>query len=226
MARVKIGNVFPSDQYLLERCAPTGYGLGSDSVLLTSKDDLNKIKANGWYYWNYNDKPANVPITASTSYLQAMRVWTTAGSTACQELVDISGSTYQGCKMQRTMYGSDVYDWEWVNPPMLAGYEYRTTERYMGKPVYIKLVDCDGMPSPNSTKEVEHGIQPISHIVDFGGEMMPSYANPISLPFRFSSDNYAYLSVDVHRVVLESGATDLAAYTDVHVWIKYTKTTD
>ena len=28
------------------------------------------------------------------------------------------------------------YPWEYVNPPMLLGVEYRTTERYQGKPVY------------------------------------------------------------------------------------------
>lgn len=28
-------------------------------------------------------------------------------------------------------------DWEWENPPMVADVEYRTTERYNGKPVYV-----------------------------------------------------------------------------------------
>lgn len=31
---------------------------------------------------------------------------------------------------------------EWVNPPMVLGVEYRTTERYNDKPVYTKLIDC------------------------------------------------------------------------------------
>jgi hypothetical protein len=34
-------------------------------------------------------------------------------------------------------------EWEWVNPPMVAGVEYRTTERYKGVAVY-KKVDNDG----------------------------------------------------------------------------------
>lgn len=37
--------------------------------------------------------------------------------------------------------GTKWYPWEWVNPPMLFGTEYRTTERYMGKPVYVKMVN-------------------------------------------------------------------------------------
>ncbi len=30
---------------------------------------------------------------------------------------------------------------EWINPPMIPGVEYRTTERYNGKPVYTKFID-------------------------------------------------------------------------------------
>lgn len=29
-------------------------------------------------------------------------------------------------------------EWEWINPPLHQGYEYRTTERYNGHPVFIK----------------------------------------------------------------------------------------
>lgn len=36
---------------------------------------------------------------------------------------------------------------EWVNPPMLNGVEYRTTERWSGKAVYTKLIDCGKMPN-------------------------------------------------------------------------------
>ena len=40
--------------------------------------------------------------------------------------------------------------WEWVNPPMLLGIEYRTVERFQGKPVYVKVVDC-GVMTNNKT---------------------------------------------------------------------------
>ena len=36
---------------------------------------------------------------------------------------------------------------EWVNPPMFLGVEYRTTERYNGKPVYVKAVDFGPLPN-------------------------------------------------------------------------------
>lgn len=133
--------------------APSGYGLGGVSKQLTSADDLNNIKANGWYQWNDNDKPKNVPTGANTSYLSAMRV-TVCGGACLQEIFDVSDSSVRGCSVQRTIYGSLVYEWEWVNPPMIADTEYRTIERYKGNPVYTMLVDFGTLPS-NSYRDEE-----------------------------------------------------------------------
>ena len=41
---------------------------------------------------------------------------------------------------------------EYINPPMKVGVEYRTTERYLGKPVYAKLVDCGTIPAQGTYK--------------------------------------------------------------------------
>ena len=39
---------------------------------------------------------------------------------------------------------------EWINPPMVSGVEYRTTERWMGKPVYTKIVAFGNLPNTSS----------------------------------------------------------------------------
>ena len=39
---------------------------------------------------------------------------------------------------------------EWINPPMASGVEYRTTERWMGKPVYTKIVAFGNLPNASS----------------------------------------------------------------------------
>ena len=36
---------------------------------------------------------------------------------------------------------------EWFYPPMELGVEYRTAERFKGKPVYVKLLEMDTMPN-------------------------------------------------------------------------------
>ena len=56
----------------------------------------------------------------------------------------------------------DVWNsWEWINPPMLLGTEYRTTERYLGKPVYAKLVD---LGEGTNGKTVNVGTREMIHV--------------------------------------------------------------
>lgn len=43
---------------------------------------------------------------------------------------------------------------EWVNPPMKLGVEYRTTERYLDKPVYKKLVRVTSVPAGDTTVQI------------------------------------------------------------------------
>lgn len=42
---------------------------------------------------------------------------------------------------------------EWINPPMVPGVEYRTTERYNGNVVYTQTIDCGYLPK-NTYKSV------------------------------------------------------------------------
>lgn len=62
----------------------------------------------------------------------------------------IESTEYPGCYYR--MVNGEV---EWINPPMEIGVEYRTMDRYMGKSVYAKLVDCNGCPAIGS-KTITH----------------------------------------------------------------------
>lgn len=53
-------------------------------------------------------------------------------------------------------HGGVWHPWEYINPPMVLGEEYRTTERWNGKVVYTKLVNYSGMPNSNRYA-VAHG---------------------------------------------------------------------
>ena len=55
---------------------------------------------------------------------------------------------------------------EHENPPMVLGVEYRTTERYNGKPVYVKLVDCGALPNASS-KYINTGISMDYKIIEY-----------------------------------------------------------
>ena len=54
--------------------------------------------------------------------------------------------------------------YEYANPPMQLGVEYRTTERYLGKPVYVKAVNLGALPNA-TIKTVTHGISSVARCV-------------------------------------------------------------
>lgn len=54
-------------------------------------------------------------------------------------------SDYSGCYYR--MNGAAK---EWINPPMQLGVEYRTTERYSNKPVFVMAVDGGVFPNSSS----------------------------------------------------------------------------
>lgn len=111
-----------------------------DPILLTSANDLNQITDNGFYYWRTNNKPANTPTESEANKLTAMRVWSEDGITCLQELVNMYSGNTHNCMMRRTVDAGEGYPWEWVNPPMTIGVEYRTVERYDNEPVFITLL--------------------------------------------------------------------------------------
>lgn len=140
--------------------------------LLTSADDLNERMDNGWYSWSYMDKPANAPGTSGTNYMSVMRV-SGSGTVCVQELFDASDSDDSNTAMRRVIYGTTVaVPWEWVNPPMNPGVEYRTTERHRGAPVYAMLVNCGTLPN-TGTKTVAHPFS-ARHVIGWEGVLYNS----------------------------------------------------
>lgn len=112
---------------------------------------------------------------------------------------------------------------EWEHPPMQLGVEYRTSERYNGKPVYTKLVDCGAGPS-NTRKTVSANTQnvetPISCTGNFGSGTIPYewFAGDVS--------GAQAITCTFNGQAIEIAATaDYSGWT-VFVIVEYTKTTD
>ena len=79
--------------------------------------------------------------------------------------------------------------WEYVNPPMQLGVEYRTPERYNGKPVYVMAVDGGAFPD-NSSKTIEVQIPDASGQI----KMLDCYGvldNGTQIPGLFGSAVFA-----------------------------------
>lgn len=119
---------------------------------------------------------------------------------------------------------------EYINPDMQLGVEYRTTERYLGKPVYVKAVDCGGIPS-NSAKTVsfDPGYDGVNGASTFRalrvwGVTSDGWTLP-ALTYGYGLDRSINISGYYNAIIIgttETGSTSSI----VTVVVKYTKTTD
>lgn len=108
-----------------------------------------------------------------------------------------------------------------IAPKMELGVEYRTTERWGGVPVYVKLVNCGAIADG---KTVAHGIENPNFIIRFEG-IRAGKAMPQIHQKNLSDTWTAYVAaVDATIIVLTCG--DSAAGTQCYVTLWYTKTTD
>lgn len=188
--------------------------LGEDSAFIA---DCNLATKSGIHRINANTK--NVPsyVTAGLGHLLIVMAWDV------NTLVQIYfAPSRQGEYIRYSLYTSSGVSWQpWgcVNPLMQLGVEYRTTERYLGKPVYVKVVDCGNVPSVGSYKTVEISDAEIRFVEAFSptrGRTLPFYeANGLSLAI-FGGPNYVRIWNYSHN----------DSNTNIYATIKYTKTTD
>ena len=120
---------------------------------------------------------------------------------------------------------SDPSAWqpfEWEHPPMQLGVEYRTVERYNGKPVYIKAINFGALPN-NANKSVEHGVEDMGICFELFGNSSPNSAPPIGV--NLIGDSRV---TEIYRAgnVIYIGSHVAFQTSSAIVVMKYTKTTD
>ena len=117
----------------LQNKAPAGFGLGTFAQYI---DDFNNAVLTGWYQNQSKGEEAHTP-DGSIGWI----VRTESFGTGCYaQFAYRVGSTPLGVYQAVRYYHSAMGGWnawEWFNPPMYLGVEYRTTERYLGRPVYV-----------------------------------------------------------------------------------------
>ena len=196
MARVQIGNVYPSDEYLLARCAPAGYGLGATACATPPDADADQIGKVGFYQCT-----KNTPIENENWYIiHLIHVKGTYEHQSAIRVVD-------GSKAERTMRNGVWGEWVRSNPPMTPGIEYLTAERYMDKPVYAMLVNM-GQLNNNPDGIGYYHVNEIlcaKHLVESHVTLIDAYGNEeeahdfkvLALPssnvqYGYSGDKSAY----------------------------------
>lgn len=114
------------------------YGFGATAI--------DGITAN-YPQYSYNIGWVYVPSKASPiGEAGVMRVETSQQNTFTHHTFYPEGDN-KGYILRRYGKYNAFEPWEWVNPPMELGVEYRTTERFMGKPVYKQLVSIGELPN-------------------------------------------------------------------------------
>lgn len=120
--------------------APDGFGLGRSAVLIDAGDNLNNYTVGGWY--QFQKGVQNAPFDWGIMLI-------IHGTDYLNDTFQYAFSRYPRNNMAiRQKFGGAWEEWEWINPPMLPGVEYRTTERWEGKPVYTKLVSLGAFTNP------------------------------------------------------------------------------
>lgn len=116
-------------------CAPRGYGIGEDGGKVF--DDFNvNTKKTGFYQATTKSTGAlNAPGDSFAQFKNG--TMSVEGRTGT--LIHQTASYHEYAARRYTVDGAKNWSaWEYENPPMVYGKEYRTVERFMGKPVYAQ----------------------------------------------------------------------------------------
>ena len=127
--------------------APAGYGLGRQTGLtkITTLAQMDGTANCGWYDVALTDgniggmTKGGLRVDASPHGITQTFFGYSAASTP--EIFE--------CKRVWTSNTQAWGEWEWKNPPMWHGVEYRTTERLFGQPVYVRYIHIGSIPANN-----------------------------------------------------------------------------
>lgn len=163
--------------------APAGYGLGANASAIPG-NDLNNAILGGFYV--FSSAVQNIPSFMSGKVL-------VMPYTNLQYYTQIAFSALTSEIAFRFCNNGVWGPWEYLNPLLSPGVEYRTAERYNGKPVYVMAVDGGTFPD-NSTKTIEVQIPDASGqvkmldcygVLDNGTQIPGLYGSPV-----FAASNY------------------------------------
>lgn len=169
----------------LEGVAPSGYGYGEKMVWLGF--DESSWTSTGNFQSDletvFNAMPQGtckqVQFIDSTLHTQKFTgvIWKYTNDYGY-----LTATNYSGLQAIKCMYGGVWNPWEWVNPPMADGVEYRTTKRHKGKPVYAMAVNIGAMPANSSaTINISVSGSTIDEIVAI--DVFAKSSNIYKLPF-------------------------------------------
>lgn len=204
--------------------APAGYGLGEQSSTSIS---LSGVYRNAFIRSNVDSPDGGWWYGLNIKYDQNI-----ATQMAFKRVTD-KGPLVMALR-HRPEYGNanPWLPWEYVNPPMVAGVEYRTTERHNGKPVYVKYMDSAALKTPGSTNVTVTG-ESVDIIEIKGYLTRDNDSGYFPLPYFYGGNACAYIyagyateagNTTVNITTTEAISTIVSGSTyTAHITVKYTK---
>lgn len=201
--------------FALSQKAPAGYGLGEylgSGVALT---DADKATRSGRYKIDSN--------TANGVNASSVLIVDGFSSIHCRQIAIAASS---GVVLERKCISGAWADaWDYVNPAMVNGVEYRTTERYEGKVVYAKhfshtTTEAIGNINNSVDYNIPHGISNFDKPVRCNARLSNNFPLPT---FGNNGGNLSVCKVDTSNVILRlyKYSINNTFYFDIY----YTKTT-
>ena len=99
------------------------------------------------------------------------------------------------------------------------GVEYRTTERYLGKPVYVRMINAGTFPS-SGYKSVTISLDNLQQIIRATG----SFKNSTRIPWGYDGNHLQDFYIESTRILLYSLNPGFTG--DAYISVYYIKTTD
>lgn len=178
--------------------APAGYGFGSNTMPTAQNTmEANAISVNCFTSF----RPG---IIDATKGFWGQTILENGGSYGSQLAYSIGG-----LEARREKSGGTWQPWEWVNPPMVVGTEYRTTKRFNNKVVYTKLVEIGETPASGSSKSVN--VAPAGSTIVSVSATGRSNDNLVCRPFPIYNNNGA-----IQSTIRVTNQVDLTV--TVHAW--------
>lgn len=186
--------------------APAGFGLGTNGQMAT---DWNAAVKSGLFYGNKNSPDGgwwNGVVSAESAGYCTQLLFKSVSNNICIR------------HMNNGVWGP----FEWFNPPMALGAEYRTTERWNGKAVWTVLVDCGTAVAGENTISTNFACSRVFGSRGYmGGGAIPQTYDSARNDRYFKACNASNVSGKI-AIVLELGSAQSSS-APCHVQVWYTK---
>lgn len=141
--------------------AEKGYGYGENLLAVISADDDDAfVSAITTIYQKIANKTAQIRFAWGGFYFYGS-LW----NSGLNDYGILKATSYKdGMNVQRICNNGAWSDWEYENPPLALGVEYRTTRRFSRAPVYQQAISLGGVASGGSAT-ILHEIDNIDYAI-------------------------------------------------------------